>query len=114
MDGRFANRAPAIRLLRLQPRREGGNLGFRANAGFSLISEKLYLGKPYLAWPVKRQFEQVFNAYYIGETRYGAYWDDLNKERVESFPLQSRCVPREPRRLSAGGQLGLCSRSSTP
>jgi len=56
-----------------------------ANAGFSLISEALYLGKPYLAWPVKRQFEQVFNAYYIGKTGYGAYWDDLNKERVESF-----------------------------
>jgi uncharacterized protein (TIGR00661 family) len=56
-----------------------------ANAGFSLISEALYLGKPYLAWPVKRQFEQVFNAYYIGETGYGAYGDDLNKERVESF-----------------------------
>jgi uncharacterized protein (TIGR00661 family) len=56
-----------------------------ANAGFSLISEALYLGKPYLAWPVKRQFEQVFNAYYIGEKGYGAYWDELNKERVESF-----------------------------
>lgn len=56
-----------------------------ANAGFSLISEALYLGKPYLAWPVKRQFEQVFNAYYIGQTGYGAYWDDLNKERVDSF-----------------------------
>jgi uncharacterized protein (TIGR00661 family) len=56
-----------------------------ANAGFSLISEALYLGKPYLAWPVKRQFEQVFNAYYIGKTGYGAYWDDLDKERVELF-----------------------------
>ncbi|MGC2198229.1 MAG: MJ1255/VC2487 family glycosyltransferase [Terriglobales bacterium] len=56
-----------------------------ANAGFSLISEALYLGKPYLAWPVKGQFEQVFNAYYVGEMGYGAYWDELNKERVESF-----------------------------
>ena len=56
-----------------------------ANSGFSLISEAFYLGKPYLAWPVKRQFEQVFNAYYIGKMGYGAYWDDLNKERVESF-----------------------------
>jgi uncharacterized protein (TIGR00661 family) len=56
-----------------------------ANAGFSLISEALYLGKPYLAWPVKRQFEQVFNAFYIGKMGYGAYWDDLSKERVESF-----------------------------
>jgi uncharacterized protein (TIGR00661 family) len=56
-----------------------------ANAGFSLISEALYLGKPYLAWPVKRQFEQVFNAYYVEKMGYGAYWDDLNKERIESF-----------------------------
>jgi len=56
-----------------------------ANAGFSLISEALYLGKPYLAWPVKRQFEQVFNAYYIDKMGYGAYWEDLTKERVESF-----------------------------
>jgi uncharacterized protein (TIGR00661 family) len=56
-----------------------------ANSGFSLISEALYLGKPYLAWPVERQFEQVFNAYYIGKMGYGAYWDELSKERVESF-----------------------------
>ena len=56
-----------------------------ANAGFSLISEALYLGKPYLAWPVRRQFEQVFNAYYVAKTGYGAYWDDLNKERIDSF-----------------------------
>lgn len=56
-----------------------------ANAGFSLISEALHLGKPYLAWPVRRQFEQVFNAYYVDKMGYGAYWDDLNKERIESF-----------------------------
>lgn len=56
-----------------------------ANCGFSLISEALHLGKPFLAWPVKKQFEQIFNAYYICQTGYGAYWDDLNKERIESF-----------------------------
>ena len=56
-----------------------------ANAGFSLISEALHLGKPYLAWPVRRQFEQVFNAFYVAKMGYGAYWDDLYKERVESF-----------------------------
>ncbi|HYX70333.1 MAG TPA: MJ1255/VC2487 family glycosyltransferase [Terriglobales bacterium] len=56
-----------------------------ANAGFSLVSEALYLGKPYLAYPVKRQFEQVFNAYYVDKMGYGAWWDDLNKERIESF-----------------------------
>lgn len=56
-----------------------------ANAGFSLVSEALYLGKPYLAVPVKKQFEQILNAYYVGKTGYGAYWEELNKERVESF-----------------------------
>jgi uncharacterized protein (TIGR00661 family) len=56
-----------------------------ANSGFSLISEALHLGKPYLAWPVKHQFEQVFNAYYIGKMGYGAYWDELTREKVESF-----------------------------
>jgi uncharacterized protein (TIGR00661 family) len=56
-----------------------------ANSGFSLISEALHLGKPYLAWPVRHQFEQVFNAYYVDKMGFGAYWDDLNKERVESF-----------------------------
>jgi uncharacterized protein (TIGR00661 family) len=56
-----------------------------ANSGFSLISEALQLGKPYLAWPVKNQFEQIFNAYYIDKLNYGKYWDELSKEKIESF-----------------------------
>lgn len=56
-----------------------------ANAGFSLISEALHLGKPYLAMPVQKQFEQIFNAYWLERTGYGAFWEELNKERVESF-----------------------------
>jgi len=56
-----------------------------ANAGFSLVSEALHLGKPYLAVPVKHQFEQIFNAYYLGKMGYGAYWEKLTRERVESF-----------------------------
>jgi uncharacterized protein (TIGR00661 family) len=62
-----------------------GSRAVIANSGFSLISEALYLGKPYLAWPVKGQFEQIFNAYYVANEGYGAYWDELTKERVESF-----------------------------
>lgn len=62
-----------------------GCKGIVANAGFSLVSEALYLGKPYLAVPVRNQFEQIFNAYYLDKTGYGAWWRDLNKERVESF-----------------------------
>jgi uncharacterized protein (TIGR00661 family) len=56
-----------------------------ANAGFSLVSEALHLGKPYLAIPVKKQFEQVFNAYYVDKMKYGVYWGELNKERIEAF-----------------------------
>lgn len=56
-----------------------------ANAGFSLVTEALHLGKPYLAVPVRNQFEQIFNAYWLGRTGYGAFWEELTKERVESF-----------------------------
>ena len=56
-----------------------------ANAGFSLVSEALYLGKPYLAVPVQSQFEQTFNAYYVDKLGYGASWEELSKEKIESF-----------------------------
>lgn len=56
-----------------------------ANSGFSLVSEALHLGKPYLAVPVSHQFEQIFNAYWLEKSGYGAYWEQLNKERVEAF-----------------------------
>jgi len=56
-----------------------------ANAGFSLVTEALHLGKPYLAVPVEHQFEQIFNAYWLDKVGYGAFWEKLSKERVESF-----------------------------
>jgi len=59
--------------------------GVIANAGFSLMSESLYLRKPYLALPVAAQIEQVANAIQLEQFGYGKYWDELNKERIESF-----------------------------
>ena len=56
-----------------------------ANAGFSMVSEALHLGKPYLAVPVANQFEQTFNAYYVDKLGYGAWWEELSKEKIESF-----------------------------
>ena len=56
-----------------------------ANSGFSLVTEALHLGKPYLAVPVSHQFEQIFNAYWLEKSGYGAYWEELSKESVESF-----------------------------
>jgi uncharacterized protein (TIGR00661 family) len=56
-----------------------------ANAGFSLISESLYLKKPYLALPVKSQFEQTINAIYIEKLGYGEFHQELNSVVIEDF-----------------------------
>jgi len=56
-----------------------------ANSGFSLVTEALHLGKPYLAVPVSHQFEQIFNAYWLQQSGYGTWWDQLNRERIDSF-----------------------------
>jgi uncharacterized protein (TIGR00661 family) len=72
-----------------------------ANSGFSLVTEALHLGKPYLAVPVSHQFEQIFNAYWLEKSGYGGYWEDLNKERVESFlynlPHYQQALSQYPR-----------------
>src|SRR6266700_410533 len=72
-----------------------------ANAGFSLVSEALHLGKPYMAVPVEHQFEQTLNAYYLDKTGYGCWAQDLTKEKVESFlfnlPLYAENLESSPR-----------------
>ncbi|MEI6288431.1 MAG: MJ1255/VC2487 family glycosyltransferase [bacterium] len=44
-----------------------------ATAGLSLICEALYLKKPYLAIPIKRQIEQIINAIYLKKQGYGDF-----------------------------------------
>ncbi len=56
-----------------------------ATAGFTLITEALYLGKPYLAIPVKKQFEQILNAYYLDKLGYGKYWEELDRGKIGLF-----------------------------
>ncbi|MEJ2544598.1 MAG: glycosyltransferase family protein [Calditrichaceae bacterium] len=50
-----------------------------ATAGFTLITESLYLRKPYLAMPMKGQFEQELNGYMLEKLSYG-----LNARRTSS------------------------------
>lgn len=45
--------------------------GVIATAGFTLISESLYLGKPYLALPTTGQFEQQLNAWQLEQSGFG-------------------------------------------
>ncbi len=59
--------------------------GVIASAGFTLIGEALHLGKPYLATPVRGQFEQIMNARYIEHLGYGLQDEDLDESTVRAF-----------------------------
>ena len=56
-----------------------------ATAGFTLMTESFYLGKPYLALPMKGQFEQVLNGLMLDELKYGKSALDLKKENISAF-----------------------------
>ena len=45
--------------------------GVVANGGFTLLGEAVYLHRPVLSVPVRRQFEQVLNARYLEKEGYG-------------------------------------------
>lgn len=62
-----------------------GCRGIIATAGFSLISEALYLKKPYLALPLQGHFEQMLNALCLKSSGFGEYSENLNRKDVESF-----------------------------
>ena len=56
-----------------------------ATAGFTLISEALALGKPYLALPMEGQFEQQLNAFQLESLGFGRACQDLTPEAVGDF-----------------------------
>jgi uncharacterized protein (TIGR00661 family) len=56
-----------------------------ANGGFTLLSEAVYLHKPVLASPVRKQFEQVLNARYLERLGYGLEAAELDGERLGAF-----------------------------
>ncbi len=56
-----------------------------ASAGFTLISEAIYLKKPYFAIPLQGQFEQTINAISLKKHRIGDYSESPKKEDIEEF-----------------------------
>ena len=56
-----------------------------ATAGFTLLSEATYLNKPYLALPLKGQFEQMLNALFLKKAGFGEYSEDLSEGEVRDF-----------------------------
>ncbi len=56
-----------------------------ATAGFTLMSEALYLGKPYLAFPMQGQFEQHLNAHMLEVSGYGAQGHTTDEATLATF-----------------------------
>lgn len=59
--------------------------GVLASAGFTLMGEAVYLGKPMLAVPLGRQIEQVLNARYLEAAGYGLATEALTGQRLGEF-----------------------------
>jgi len=60
--------------------------GVIAGGGFTLMGEAVYLHKPMLAVPLRRQFEQILNARYLQHVGYGLAADSLDDpETVRRF-----------------------------
>jgi uncharacterized protein (TIGR00661 family) len=53
-------------------------------AGFTLMTESMYLGKPYLAMPMRGQFEQELNGLLLERLKYG-----MNLRRVSHMAIGS-------------------------
>ena len=81
--------------------KEEGNLSFRkrdsflrdlkdckaiiASSGFTLMSEAIYLKKPYFALPLKGQFEQTLNSLFLKKSGYGDYSESFSENEVRNF-----------------------------
>lgn len=74
-----------------------------APGGFSLMGEAVYLGKPLLALPLRKQFEQLLNALYLERLGYGMYCPELNVAAIEQF---CATLPAYERALAAHQQDG--------
>ncbi len=74
-----------------------------ANGGFTLLSEAVYLRKPVLSTPVRKQFEQILNARYVEREGYGLCAEELSRERLGLFLER---LPEFGRNLTAYRQDG--------
>jgi uncharacterized protein (TIGR00661 family) len=55
------------------------------NGGFTVLSEALYLKKPIFAIPIKRQYEQILNGYYLQKQGYGVAVKEITKDNFNEF-----------------------------
>jgi uncharacterized protein (TIGR00661 family) len=56
-----------------------------STSGFSLMTESIFLKKPFFAIPLKNQFEQILNAHYLKKLSFGDYKMELEEKHINSF-----------------------------
>jgi uncharacterized protein (TIGR00661 family) len=71
--------------------------GVVGSAGYSLMSEAVYLRKPFLALPLAHQFEQEMNGRYLERLGFGTTASSLDEAALERF------LAREPEHEAALG-----------
>jgi uncharacterized protein (TIGR00661 family) len=69
-----------------------------ATAGFTLIGESLYLQKPYMAMPMRGQFEQELNAFQLERLGYGKNISEVTADAIGDFLYR---IPDYAERLQA-------------
>jgi len=74
-----------------------------SGGSFTLMSEAVYLHRPMLSVPVKKQFEQILNGRYLEKIGYGLTADEITAEKVGQ--LLER-VPEFERNLARYAQAG--------
>jgi len=63
-------------------------------AGFTLMTEAIYLGKPMLAVPFEGQFEQILNANYLQRAGFGERAHGLTPQTVSGFLSRTEAYRR--------------------
>ncbi len=56
-----------------------------ATAGFTLMTESLFLKKPYLALPMRGQFEQELNGFLLEDAGWGMNLREIREEAIAAF-----------------------------
>ena len=77
--------------------------GVLASGGFTLMGEAVYLRRPMLAIPIRKQLEQVINARYLEATGFGLAADEISGDGLNAFIER---LPDFERRLAGYRQDG--------
>ncbi len=75
----------------------GSSKGVAASAGFSLISECMYLKKKMLLLPLPGQYEQIINAHYVKKLGLGLSRWTIDKQSMSDFLAEiEKPMPADP------------------